>query len=388
MSSVTEKERIISLDIMRGFAILGIFLVNMLSFHSPFLYIDPLSWWTDSSDQTVYGVIDVLVQASFYPLFALLFGYSVIMLRERVLKKELNFNVIAVRRFSFLLLLGLGHAFFLWFGDILAMYAVLAFIFLLFVKMNGKSLLITGLVIYIIPNLLLCLLLFAAELIFPPDDLTMYDNSLAEDAAAVYHTGTFTEITAERIEDWYANNVGGFPVMLISILPLFLIGGGAAKLKFLENAGQRRSLFRNVAIITFILGLLIKLLPYIMNGSLALDYVQDTFGGPLLAVAYGSFIAWAVGNMHLLKLLKPLAYIGKMSLSNYLFQSLLCSILFYGYGFGLFGEISVVTGTVLVIIIFFIQLLFSRFYAKRFLYGPVEWVWRSFTYWEIPKMKK
>ncbi|KAB2330919.1 DUF418 domain-containing protein [Bacillus mesophilum] len=388
MSSVTEKERIISLDIMRGFAILGIFLVNMLSFHSPFLYIDPLSWWTDSSDQTVYSVIDVLVQASFYPLFALLFGYSVIMLRERVLKKELSFNVIAVRRFSFLLLLGLGHAFFLWFGDILAMYAVLAFIFLLFVKMNGKNMLITGLVIYIIPNLLLCLLLFAAELIFPPDDLTLYDNSLAEEAAAVYHTGTFTEITSERIKDWYANNVGGFPVMLISILPLFLIGGGAAKLKLLENAGQRRSLFRNMAIITFVLGLVIKLLPYIMNRSLALDYVQDTFGGPLLAVAYGSFIAWAVGSMHLLKLLKPLAYIGKMSLSNYLFQSLLCSILFYGYGFGLFGEISVVTGTVLVIIIFFIQLLFSRFYAKRFLYGPVEWVWRSFTYWEIPKMKK
>ncbi|WP_080847377.1 DUF418 domain-containing protein [Cytobacillus gottheilii] len=388
MNSVTEKERIISLDIMRGFAILGIFLVNMLSFHSPFLYIDPLSWWTDSSDQTVYSAIDILVQASFYPLFALLFGYSLIMLRERVLKKELSFKVIAGRRFTFLLIIGLMHAFFLWFGDILAMYAILAFIFLLFVRMNGKSLLITGVIIYIVPNLLLCLLLFAAELIFPPDNLAFYDNSIAEETGAVYRTGDFAEITSQRIEDWYTNNIGGFPIMLISILPLFLIGGGAAKLKLLENADQWRKLFRNLTIIAVLLGLLMKLLPYIMDRSLALDYFQDTFGGPLLAIGYGSCIAWAAGNVHLLKLLKPLAYIGKMSLSNYLFQSLTCSILFYGYGFGLFGEISVVTGTVLVFIIYTIQLLFSRFYVKRFNYGPVEWLWRSFTYWELPKMKK
>src|SRR3954452_18852034 len=96
ISPLQESNRILSLDRMRGFAILGIFLVNMLSFHSPLLYIDPLKWWKDPLDQGVYVFIDIFVQASFYPLFSMLFGYGLVLLRERAQLKGISFIPIAL----------------------------------------------------------------------------------------------------------------------------------------------------------------------------------------------------------------------------------------------------------------------------------------------------
>lgn len=78
------NKRILSLDVMRGISLLGIFLVNMISFHSPYLYYDPYHWWNSPSDYAHYAWIDVLVQASFYPLFAMLFGYSMSLQQERL----------------------------------------------------------------------------------------------------------------------------------------------------------------------------------------------------------------------------------------------------------------------------------------------------------------
>src|SRR6478736_32884 len=97
-TQISEQNRIVSLDIIRGFAILGIYLVNMLSFHSPFLYIEPLEWWEDPLDQGIYMFIDIFIQASFYPLFSMLFGYGLVMLSEKTQQKGLSFYPIALRR--------------------------------------------------------------------------------------------------------------------------------------------------------------------------------------------------------------------------------------------------------------------------------------------------
>ena len=98
ISPTQEQKRIVSLDMMRGFAILGIFLVNMLSFHSPLLYIDPLKWWQDPLDKGIYVFIDIFAQASFYPLFSMLFGYGLVMLRERAQLKEIFFRSDRVKK--------------------------------------------------------------------------------------------------------------------------------------------------------------------------------------------------------------------------------------------------------------------------------------------------
>ncbi|MGM0971730.1 MAG: DUF418 domain-containing protein [Bacillota bacterium] len=389
VSPVQEKDRIISLDIMRGFAILGIFLVNMLSFHSPYLYIDPFEWWDSPADKGTYAFIDIFVQASFYPLFSMLFGYGLVILRERAMAKGLGFGGMAARRFSLLLLIGIIHAFLIWHGDILINYAIFGFIFLLFVKMSGKNMLLTGVLLYIIPNLLFVLLLFATVLFVPPEDLSIYDQEAALASLQAYQNGSFSEITVQRIQDWSGvNNLASLPIMLASIFPLFLIGGGAAKLRWLEEPEKNRAFLMKIMLVSLAAGLLFKSLPYLTESSLGLDYMQDIFGGPLLAIAYGLGIAVMMKNSQGPGFLLPLSYVGKLSLSNYLFQSIISTFIFYSYGLGFYGKVSAFWGTLLVIFIFAFQVIISRFWLARYYYGPVEWLWRSFTYLKIPNLKR
>ncbi|MED3551505.1 DUF418 domain-containing protein [Cytobacillus praedii] len=389
LRSISEQERIISLDIMRGFAILGIFLVNMLTFHSPYPNFDPYEWWSGAADKAIYTFIDIFVQASFYTLFSLLFGYGLVIMWERSKLRGVTFGWIGVRRLFFLLMIGMLHAFFIWHGDILITYAIMGFVFLLFIRMTGRNLMITGILLYIIPNLLVSLLLFVSLLVAPAEEITVYEPALAEMAMQVYQNGSFAEITAQRISDWYeTNNLATLPFMFISIFPLFLIGGGAAKLKWLEKPKEHKKFLIWIACLSLVFGIIFKLLPYILGKNFATEYVQDIFGGPLLAIGYGLTIALAIEKNAICKLLSPLSYVGKLSMSNYLFQSIASTLIFYNYGLGLYGEISVMTGTLMVIFIYILQIAASRLWISNYYYGPVEWIWRSFTYFSWPKWKK
>lgn len=377
-----KGERIISLDIIRGFAILGIFLVNMLSFHSPMLYLEPLTWWDSPLDQGTYKVINVLAEGSFYPLFAMLFGYGFVILRERTLVRGNKFRAVAIRRLIVLLVIGIIHAFLIWHGDILITYAIIGFLFLLLLRASSKVMLITGTLLAIIPNLFFSLFMTVAVTIVPEEELIVYSIKDAEQAAQVYQEGSYTEITAQRFNDWFAvNNPLNSIILVLMVLPPFLIGGGAAKLKLMERVNQLKRPLAISFSIFLVAGLFLKLIPYIFTYNLAFQYVAYSFGGPLLAIAYALGIALLLES----RWGKPLALIapvGKMSLSNYLFQSVLATLIFYSYGLGLFGEVSVLWGTVLVFVIYGLQIIFSRLWMKNHLYGPAEWIWRTATYWK------
>ncbi|KAB2337171.1 DUF418 domain-containing protein [Cytobacillus depressus] len=389
LSPVSERERILSLDMIRGFAILGIFLVNMLSFHSPFPFIDPYEWWKGPVNHTVYRFIDIFVQASFYTLFSLLFGYSLVIFREKAILKGQHFGKMAVRRLTLLLVIGIVHAFLIWHGDILITYALMGFLFLLFIRMNGKNLILTGFLLYAIPNILLIFLLIIAVLFSPEGDLALIDPKIAEAALQAYQNGSFSEIMVQRFREWsFANNLETLPIMIVSIFPLFLIGGGAAKLKWLENVEKHTKLLRNLLIISLLTGMFFKLTPYIFGGNPATDYIQDIFGGPLLAIGFAMSIALLAHKQKVKKLLYPLSYVGRLSMSNYLFQSTISTLIFYHYGLGLYGKVSVLTGTIMVIVIYIFQVIISRYWLRHYYYGPVEWLWRSFTYFRLPKMKR
>jgi uncharacterized protein len=369
------EERIVSIDILRGFAIFGIFLVNMISFHSPILYINPLQWWEGRLDQITYILIDVLAQASFYPLFSLLFGYSFVWLREKANHQGLSFSNLAFRRLIFLLGVGLIHAFFIWHGDILFQYAILGIILLFFLHLSGRTLLSSGLFLYGIPTIGLNLLLWVA----PPNGLEIYDQQKADLSVAIYQKGTFSEITNQRISDWLlTNSFENIPFMVISIFSLFLIGAGIAKLKWLERPELHQKA-TYVIVITSVVGLFVKLSPYLFQNDSQTQYLQDSIGGLTLAVAYALIII----NFSKNKWMQPFAFVGRMSISNYLLQSILSTTFFYQYGLGLYGEISLLTGTILATIIFIIQIIFSQYWLHRFRYGPVEWLWRCVTYLKV-----
>jgi uncharacterized protein len=225
-------------------------------------------------------------------------------------------------------------------------------------------------------------------LVFAPGEKFSIDNPiLTLQSIEVYQNGSFFEITAQRIDDWtYTNNVFGLVMMLFSLLPLFLIGGSAAKYKWLEQVGKYRKGLMITLILTSVCGLVCKLFPYIFVTNLVTTYVQDIFGGPLLAISYGLMIALLSEKKYLNKLLTSISYVGRMSFSNYLFQSIVATLIFYSYGLGGYGKVSVAMGTLLVLVIYICQIFLSRLWLKFFYYGPAEWVWRNFTYFKKQKL--
>ncbi|ASV66272.1 MULTISPECIES: DUF418 domain-containing protein [Cytobacillus] len=386
MQSLNENRRIHSIDAMRGFALFGILIVNFLSFHSPYTHIDPFNYWDKAGDSTVFPIIDVFFQASFYPLFSLLFGYGVMILKERAELKGVHSPLLLARRFLFLLIIGLCHALFIWHGDILVTYAIAGFALILFIELSGKLLILLGLLIYIIPNLLLVGILLLT-LFIEPDLSAMMTTSVA-DIVQVYQSGTWLEIVRQNIDDWLMNNnLATMPILMISILPLFLIGAGLRKLQVVEKLEQRRMTAIVLMIVFLTTGYLIKLLPYFISTNLAMQYIQDIFGGPLVAVGYSLLILVLV-NSKIGIITKPLQTIGRLSMTNYLMQSIVATCLFYSYGFGLYGNVSLLTGTMIAIILYVCQILFSIIWMKYFVYGPFEWCWRWFTYWQKPSTFK
>jgi uncharacterized protein len=120
----------------------------------------------------------------------------------------------------------------------------------------------------------------------------------------------------------------------------------------------------------------------------AYSYIQDYLGGPFLSVSYAVILALLVENKKMKKWSKPLASAGRMSLTNYLLQSIIGTLIFYSYGFGLYGQVTLTTGTYLALGIFAIQVIISEIWLSKFKHGPVEKLWRLLSYGKRPEVKK
>ncbi|WP_062105305.1 DUF418 domain-containing protein [Bacillus niameyensis] len=384
----SSLERIQSLDVLRGFSLLGILLVNMISFHSPMSYYNPYEWWK-YGDLDVYMWIDILVQASFYPIFAMMFGYGMVIMQERSKLKGTSFWKISVRRLIVLLLFGVIHAFLIWHGDILITYAIMGLLLLPLLRLSGPLLLAIGTAVYILPQLLMGGLLVLISLLDTTTLADFTDILSLQQSEEVYANGTFWEITIQRFQDWsYGNGAGNFIVLIFMILPLMMIGAGAAKLKWLEKAHNQRKKWLIIFIVFLILGLTGKMLPLLFEPSISIQYIQDMIGGPLLAISYIALIVMIMSNNFMAKLFKPLASAGRMSITLYLTQSLIGTLIFYQYGLGLYGQISMSSGTWLAIAIYVIQVILAELWLSKFKYGPIEKLWRTLTYGRIKNKEK
>ncbi|TFD99259.1 DUF418 domain-containing protein [Jeotgalibacillus salarius] len=381
LQPIDSTQRIQSLDVIRGFSLLGIFIVNMIAFHSPMYYYDPYSWWGDSINRPVYWWIDVFVQASFYPIFAMMFGAGLAIQYMRAEEKKAHFTSFASRRLAILLGIGLIHAFLIWSGDILITYAVAGFILIWMLKLSGKMLLILGFIIYFLPQSLLSGIMFFASMVDPTTVTYFSSVQDIESSVANYGSGSFADIFGQRVDDWtYANSPAGFISIIIAILPLMMIGAGVAKTKLFEKASDKKLLLSLSALIFLGLGIAIKTSPYWGEKNLAFVFTQDYVGGPLVAMGYMTLLLLIMTAPLSAKLLQPLAKTGRMALTNYLLQSIIGTIIFYNYGFGLYGEVTLMTGTLIALGIFVMQVIFSELWLSKFKQGPAERLWRKLSY--------
>lgn len=387
LTPITVQERLVVIDVIRGFALLGILLVNMQDFSSPWLYIEPSQLWNSSLDRYTDIFIDIFAQASFYTLFSFLFGFGMVIFKERSEAKGYSFLSLFSRRLFILLIFGVIHAFLIWHGDILISYALIGFILLLFHKTDANTMFKWAIALILIPSLLMGGLLLWQEFQYP-SLFSGYNVEMVNQSLQVYSSGTYFEITKQRINDWYyVNNPLNYIFLVLILLPMFLLGAFFAKKRWFHEPNVYNRELRIVWLVSFSIAVIFKLLPYLGNGMEGLFYMQDSIGGPASAIFYATSIVLLFQKNWWRTKLISFSYVGRLSLSNYLLQSLIGTFIFYGYGLGFYGQLRPFYGVLLTIAIYILQIQLSKIWLRNYKIGPAEWLWRSLTYKSKQKIK-
>ncbi len=373
------QERIATLDILRGISLLGILLVNMYAFYLPMPYIDLASWFTTPSDMVWQQNLDIYVQSSFYPLFAMLFGYGLAMQWQKAQSREQNFYGTGLRRLVVLFMFGFVHAVLIWWGDILMTYAFCGVFLLLLLRLHPIWLLSIGI---IINGFMHVFMLFIVGYINFNSQIDTYLNITAvEKAITAYGAGNWLDAFMQRLSDLSEQaGVGMWIASLFTILPYMLIGAAASKWRLVERAKELKWLWLALAVVGLVMGIFVKSIPVLNTRTYLLEYIKVYMGGPILSVGYIGLIVLLCMIPLVPKMLSPFAKIGRMSLTMYILQSIIGTCLFYQFGFGWYGKVSVATGVLIAISIIVVQMVLAEVWLSKWKQGPLEAIWRKLTY--------
>jgi uncharacterized protein len=388
------KLRIEILDILRGFALLGIIFNNMqyLSGYAftPFETLKQIINFKLNED--VYHLLDIFITAKFYTLFSFLFATGFYIQLSRHTEESADFLKIYRRRLWILLVIGAVHGL-IWFGDILLSYAIIGFILILFRNVKPKNLLHWSICILLLPFLIdLAMLPFfqtSANLSFntsAPIVHVNYPDMTPQAVINTYQHGSVTELFLLNFHNLIWLNLGHIPSgQIFTLFGIFLLGYYLASSGFFTEKSKPILLL----IISLIIGLLATFSARILGGSLyrwppTLPNILFKFllltGQIFMCISYITIIYKIVQTSTGKRILKYLIPMGRMALSNYLFQTIIMIVIFYNFGFNLFGRIGLIQTTGIALLILVMQIIFSNIWLRHFRFGPFEWLWRSLTY--------
>ena len=422
---VTGADRIGSLDILRGVSILGILVMNIYAFAMPSpAYANPLLMGgTDMLNLGTWFFTHIFVDQKFLSIFAMLFGAGIVLMTDRVEASGAKFGRIFYRRQFFMMLLGAIHAYFLWFGDILFMYATVGMLAYLFRKLAPRKLLIVGCMLLPVTLLLhhgmgsyvektVTQVAEITELQQAGETLTTEQEKLLEDwkkmrafmapdAEVVQedvdiHQGSYFDITVHRVPGALMMQVFGllfFGIWRVTALMLF----GMVLMKTgVLSAERSADFYRKMMLICYGIGLPLTAYSAIdlsahgfdplyamQNGGLA-----NYFGSIIVGLGHIGVVMLLIKTGFVQRLLERFAAVGRMALTNYLMHSVILTTVFYGYGLGLYGEIPRFWQMGFVVAVIALQLGLSPWWLAHYRFGPVEWLWRSLTYWQRQPMRR
>lgn len=391
---VFKKDRIVALDILRGFAILGILIMNIQSFSMPgAAYLNPMAYGDLTGiNKWVWILSHVFADQKFMALFSVLFGAGVIIFTQNAEKRSGKSAGLHYSRTFWLLIIGLIHAHFIWFGDILVTYALCGFLVYLFRKLKPTSLLIIGILFIAVHSILY--LFFGLSLEFWPEASIVETRKswlpppeILQNEINAY-TGSFSEQMTQRSQS--ALMLETF-VFLTTFLwragGLMLVGMALFKWGILA-AVKSKTFYLKGWLISWLIGLPIIIYgliqnfsnDWVMEYSMFLGSQFNYWGSLFVAFGYICLIMLWVKSDLFKKMKSKLAAVGRMALTNYLMQSIICVFIFYGIGLGLFGQVERNTQIIIVLGIWVLQLLWSKPWLQKYLFGPFEWLWRSLSY--------
>ena len=399
--------RIVAIDTLRGFALLGILLMNIMSFAMPEIaYFNPTAFGGDEWHQRLtYAVVHIVADQKFMALFSLLFGASVMLLLSKLREQGRKIARFHYTRNFWLLVIGIVHGIF-WYGDILFVYAVCAFFLFFFRNFAPRWQFIIGLTLFLSPavfyvagsNVVATLPTEEQAMLtdywHPPDEVLSSDIERYRDGYPE-QTGPFgvLETTSNLALQTYLSVLGYN--FVIRALGMMLIG--MAFYSWGIVTVKRSALFyRRMMFIGFGIGLPLSIAGLWLHeqANWASSYspmtgqIPNLLATPFVAAAYVALIMLWSKTMLWASLQQRLAAVGQMALTNYIMQTVIATTIFYGHGLGWFGSIDRFRLLFVVVGIWSVQLLVSPLWMAHFRYGPLEWLWRSLSYWAVQPIRR
>lgn len=396
-STLPTQDRINSLDVLRGFAVLGILVMNIQTFAMPSAaYLNPTVWGSLSGvDGVVWYLSHLLTDQKMMALFSMLFGAGIVLFTDRATAQGQSASAYHYRRNFWLLLFGAAHAYLMWYGDVLFLYAICAFALYPLRNWRPRRLIILGLIFLLISSLVY--LMTALSLPSMPEEmlvgeiLSSWNPSaiqLAEEVAA--YQGSWSQQMSHRLPATL--EMHSFVLLIWGFwraAGMMLLGMALYKLGILSARADNRVYWRFLAA-----GVLIGL-PTIMIGiqwnfangweptSMFLGSQFNYWASVLVSMAWMAGLILVLKHNSMAWLTQRLAAVGRMAFSNYIMHTVICGFIFYGHGLGQFAQIDRSGQITIVFAIWILQMVVSPIWLQHFRFGPLEWLWRSLTYWRL-----
>jgi len=392
-----KQERVQVLDVLRGFALLGILLINAMSILAVKGSTPAFSVDISSAERFLQDAILFFVESKFFTLFSLLFGIGFAIQIQSAERQGTGFLPRISRRMLGLFLFGLLHILLFWDGDILVIYAITGSLLILFRNLSGKAIRRWVIALLAIPSTLTFIAwvgsLVARTSPSGASNLATVDKTLEAEFANTQATqqllqSSFVEAIAIRVETYLEL----LPLLLSripTVLAMFLIGLYLGRSKFITNLPENVETLKKVRLWCLSIGFVVMALilagtKFFPTLTALIGIIEDQYlAGPILCLGYAAALTLAFLKNPNRRIFGAFALVGRMALTNYISQSVVLTFLSYGWGLGLALQLGGYQVLGICIALFIGQVFFSRMWLTRFSFGPLEWVWRCITYWKV-----
>ena len=395
---VSLSERIVFIDVLRGMALFGILAANMRAFFAPLdAYSVTGALYPGHADVIAQAFVNAFIQGKFISIFSFLFGMGFAMQMTRAEARGARFMGFYPRRLLALALFGLIHGILIWAGDILVTYALSGAILLLFRNRQQKTLLWWAGGLFSLPIVVSSVFFTIYNTRFRPHWMEQKppDVKKFHDIINIYAHGTVRQIMAQNWVEWKQE----LPLDLFAIYAtgLFLLGMWVWRSGIVQHLDEYQPVLKRVCAWCLPIGAIVSIYSatvtaIIPPGSVSVwawsSGVLWLPSAHILAAGYISGLALLLMNEGWRRRLLPFAAVGRMALTDYLMQSVVCTLFFYHYTTGLYGKMGPAIGLIPTVVLYWAQVVFSNWWLRRYRFGPMEWLWRGLTYGKFPSMSK
>jgi uncharacterized protein len=389
-------DRIVSIDVLRGISVLGILIMNIQSFSMPAAaYMNPTAYGDVTGiNKWIWILSHILASEKFISLFSLLFGAGVLIFSEKAVANGQNDASLHYRRMGWLLLFGLAHGYLLWYGDILVTYSLCGMLLFMFRRMPPEKLVKAALGFFMVPVALD--LIFSLSMPLWPDGAVHNliqgwkpDESVLQHDLEGYRAGWPGQMKV-RVPETIFMQTGWFMAHTFwRVMAMMLLGMALYKWKVL-GAERTGGFYARMSFIGLVTGCGLSILGVVLNFknqwsaefSMYIGSQFNYIGSAGVALGYTGIVMLICRSAEAARFRALFSSVGRMAFTSYFIQTVICTLIFYGHGLGLYGRVERNIQLIMVAGIWIVVLIISPLWLKIFRFGPLEWLWRSLTYRE------